>query len=186
MNWGVGMGMEEPKKFRRSYDLAGKNSEGKKLRGSTLRRMKLGLLITSMVLIPNTVLAFAVPDQKLTPGVVKTITQKEVCVKGYTKDARHVTQATKKKVMVRYGLDPKTLHLYEIDHLISLELGGDNVVENLWPQPMGEARKKDVVETWLHRQMCKPGSSLTLGEAQKEIRADWSVVYKKIKAPKGG
>ena len=119
---------------------------------------------------------------------------------GFTKDARHVTDSDKWRVLVRYGLakgdfDPahkKTtlsplLRRYEIDHFISLELGGANDIKNLWPEPYtlsvkGEnlgARQKDVVETGLHRLMRK---GLTLREAQVIVKKDWVRAYHEIKA----
>src|SRR5579859_1206056 len=122
-------------------------------------------------------LAVAMPDPKLTPGVVKAgVTKEIVCKVGYTQDARHVTTATKRLVFQRYGIEwtKENRKLYEVDHLISLELGGDNVVENLWPEPWEPkpgARQKDVVETTLHRRVCK--GELTLEEAQAKIRTDW-------------
>lgn len=132
------------------------------------------------------------PDAKLTPGATASVTKDQVCKIGYTKDARHVTQATKVLVMDRYGLNAKDLSKYEIDHFISLELGGSNDPANLWPQPycpnkapvgscMG-AREKDVVETCLHRIMCKQGSSIELQDVQKAIKTDWVAVYGHIKA----
>jgi hypothetical protein len=46
---------------------------------------------------------------------------------------RHVTAATKRQVFAEYGVDPKS-DKFEVDHLISLELGGSNAIGNLWPQ----------------------------------------------------
>jgi hypothetical protein len=128
--------------------------------------------------------AQAKPDEKLTPGALdpkvtgQTI-EKTICRHGYTAAVRDVSEATKKEVMARYGLDPRNLHDYEIDHWVSLEVGGLNTITNLWPQPIAEAREKDVVETWLHRQVCK--GAMTLKEAQSEIPL-WPQVYKKIEA----
>jgi len=140
------------------------------------------------------------PDKKLTPGAIDpAATQQKVIKVGYTVDARHVTDDTKWQVLVRYKmasgkLDHKKLSTllkdFEIDHMISLELGGSNVVVNLWPQPYtcdvkGEnmgARQKDVVETTLHRMMRK--GTLTLPQAQKIILTDWVLAYHQIKANK--
>jgi hypothetical protein len=68
---------------------------------------------------------------------------------------------------------------YEEDHLISLELGGSpRDVRNLWPEPYTPrpgAKEKDVVEQYLHRQVCK--GAMTLEQAQKAIVTDWFRVY---------
>jgi len=80
------------------------------------------------------------------------------------------------------------LKQYEIDHFISLELGGANDLKNLWPEPYeivvkGEklgARQKDVVETGLHRMMKK--RSLTLKQTQAIIQKDWVRAYHQMKA----
>lgn len=75
----------------------------------------------------------------------------------------------------------------EIDHLISLELGGKNDIKNLWPQPYCDknakgclgAREKDEAENYLHKQICN--GKITLIEAQKAIIKDWVKVYKEWK-----
>jgi hypothetical protein len=45
------------------------------------------------------------------------------------KTVRNVTEAQKKEVMQRYGLPESDLAKVEIDHFISLEIGGSNDVE---------------------------------------------------------
>jgi len=69
----------------------------------------------------------------------------------------------------------------EIDHLISLELGGANTSDNLWPQPYDgnwNAHDKDRLEARLHKLVCTD-KTLTLKEAQQAIKADWVAAYKK-------
>lgn len=136
------------------------------------------------------------PDRRLTPGMAATVTREEVLRKGYTLDARHVSDATKWEVLVRYrlasgGFDraklSALLKTYEIDHFVSLELGGANDIRNLWPQPYvlsvkGEnlgARQKDVVETGLHRLL---RGGLTLQQVQAVIRKDWVRAYHQLAA----
>jgi hypothetical protein len=125
---------------------------------------------------------YAQPNPKLTPGAVdQRITQanihKTICVSGYTASVRHVTEATKQEVMRRYGQPVSELHSVEIDHFVSLEIGGLNDIANLWPQPMPEARLKDVVETWLKRQVCS--GAMKLADAQKAIYR-WPELYRQI------
>lgn len=122
-----------------------------------------------------------VPDSKLTPGdIIPTATKEVVCVPGYTKTVRNVPESLKKQVFQEYGIDPKS-DKFEVDHLISLELGGSNDIKNLWPQsyttdPLN-AHSKDKLEDHLHSLVCK--GVITLTEAQKEIATDWVFAYKK-------
>ena len=128
----------------------------------------------------------------VTPGDVTSATAGQLCSKGFhTGDVRNVSQATKHKVCALYGIDKA--HCvglqpdgsgYEIDHLISLELGGSNDFKNLWPQPYNpkpSAKEKDVVENWLHAQVCL--GKIGLSVAQQEIALDWYQVF--LKAPAG-
>lgn len=118
------------------------------------------------------------PNLAMTPGTIDpAATVAKLCVPGYTDTIRRVTPKMKREVYNSYGLIPDGSK-YEVDHYISLAIGGNNDVKNLWPQPWPEARHKDVVETWLHRQMCK--GKMTLVEAQKLIRV-WPDVYARIK-----
>jgi hypothetical protein len=125
------------------------------------------------------------PDKKLTPGakdphVTQATIHKTVCVVGYTATVRNVPESMKKEVMRRYGLPQTELHQVEIDHLISLENGGSNEIENLWPEyyePKPGARQKDAVETALHRDLC--AGKITLEEDQKILTGDWLKEWKK-------
>lgn len=132
------------------------------------------------------------PITKLTPGatdprVTEITAHNTVCKVGYTSTVRSVSSATKRAVMKAYGLPVSDLHLVEIDHLISLEIGGSNDAKNLWPQyyqaAAGQrdylgARDKDVVENWLKRQVCS--GAMTLKVAQEAIKT-WPEWYARIK-----
>src|SRR5271157_786565 len=76
------------------------------------------------------------PDPKKTPGVAdQGATAAKLCDPGFrTGTIRHVTLGMKKQVFALYGIK-KNFGSYEVDHLISLEIGGANDVRNLWPQP---------------------------------------------------
>jgi hypothetical protein len=142
--------------------------------------MKLAILF--LVLFSN--LSFAgypiLPDLKLTPGAVTNVPKSNICVPGYTKKARHVTAAMKREVFRLYGIDIKKIRTsdFEVDHLISLELGGNNSVSNLWPESYVtriNARQKDRLENWLHKQVCK--GKMGLKDAQEGIRTNWIMTY---------
>jgi hypothetical protein len=40
----------------------------------------------------------------------------------------------KRKVYAEYGITHHEPSEFEVDHLISLELGGSNSIRNLWPE----------------------------------------------------
>jgi hypothetical protein len=121
------------------------------------------------------------PDPQLTPGDVLTTDAKVICVQGYTKTVRNVPQSLKNQVYRQYGITSRQPREYEVDHLISLELGGSNSIRNLWPQsyitqPLN-AHVKDRLENKLHELVCS--GQLSLEQAQKEIAADWTKAYSK-------
>lgn len=120
-----------------------------------------------------------VQDHKATPGAVDTdLTTAHLCDKAFhTATARHVTQSEKVKSCRAYGqLTGCPGKGYELDHLISIELGGSNDITNLWPQPVDAPgvvgyHTKDVVENRAHAAVCK--GTLTLKQAQDGISTDW-------------
>lgn len=125
--------------------------------------------------------AISTPNPNLTPGVVDpNATVQKLCTPGYTASIRHVSDATKTEVFRRYGI-PRDGEKYECDHWISLEIGGLNDISNLWPQNWPDARRKDVVETWLHRQICQ--GKMTIQQAQEKIKT-WPAIYDSINSLK--
>lgn len=121
------------------------------------------------------------PDISLTPGAVFPVTAADVCQPGYAKSARHVDGKTKALVYREYGIEHHQPGAYEIDHLISLGLGGSNDIRNLWPESLDtqpwNARAKDRLEERLHKLVCDGG--LSLDEAQTAIAKDWIGAYQK-------
>ena len=146
-----------------------------------MRKLLLGLLACGAVNAAD------LPNPSLTPGAVDPRLTKEVlCGAGFTtKNYRATTQATKNAVYRAYGMSgPRqgycaTTSGCEIDHLVSLEIGGADVEENLWPQSYDtqpwNAHVKDLYENFLHRQVCF--GKMTLDQAQTEIRTDWIKGY---------
>ena len=116
------------------------------------------------------------------------ITLEMICTSGYTKCIRNVSTALKKQVYASYGLQGnhtgycESQQGCEVDHLISLELGGANELGNLWPEPyQGEALNahvKDQLENRLHAEVC--AGRLALKDAQKAISTDWVAAYRKF------
>jgi hypothetical protein len=130
------------------------------------------------------------PDPIRTPGVnIPSITQSNIqdtiCNPDWsTKSIRPSSSYTTKLKHEQM----QELHIsgdssdYEEDHLIPLELGGDpRDPRNLWPEPYSPqpgAREKDVVENYLHKEVC--AGNMTLEDAQHEISTDWYRVYLSI------
>jgi len=115
-----------------------------------------------------------VPDHSLTPGAVFSgVTKDQVCVSGYSASVRSVSSSEKAEVYAEYHT-ADTPGMYEVDHLISLELGGSNDIRNLWPEPYNGtygAHAKDTVENKLHSMVCAGQISLT--DAQAAIATHW-------------
>ncbi len=120
----------------------------------------------------------ALPDHVCSPGAVLTTDTSVICVSGYTKTVRNVPISEKEKVFAEYDI-PWSLHSgYEVDHIISLELGGSNDISNLFPESYSiryGARVKDTFENYLHKQVCSGNLSVTA--AQQEISTDWLAYY---------
>jgi hypothetical protein len=75
----------------------------------------------------------------------------------------------------------------ELDHLISIELGGSPTsTDNLWYEPFTTqvngrqigAHEKDKVENALHDMVCR--DQITLQQAQQIISSDWYAEYLKL------
>lgn len=116
----------------------------------------------------------SLPDSDCTPGAILAVDVKTICVSGYSATVRDVPDSLKKQVFQEYGISYDLHSNYEVDHLISLELGGSNDIANLWPESYtitDNARTKDKLENWLHGQVCS--GTMTLTEAQYEISHDW-------------
>lgn len=114
-------------------------------------------------------LALVTPNLLVTPGVIRPLSQQQICSIKWGRDVRHVTTDMKKIVFASYSLDYKDHRLYEVDHLIPRELGGADDIKNLWPQILTEARMiKDPEENRLHRAVC--AGTIPLVTAQEQMR----------------
>ena len=66
----------------------------------------------------------------------------------------------------------------EIDHIVSLELGGSNDISNLFPERAPGYHVKDKLENKLHALVCS--GAMTLHAAQVGIAANWQALYKNV------
>ena len=130
--------------------------------------------------------AGSLPNRTLTPGeTFSGVTAQQVCVSGYARSVRNVLPAQYVAVYGSYGIPyPEPSGTYELDHLIPLELGGDNANHNLWPepaQPVPGFHEKDQLENYLHDAVC--GGRMALTDAQSGIASDWIALYRQYLRP---
>ena len=118
-------------------------------------------------------------DLRVTPGVTFHVAVATICRSGYATSVRDVPESEKNHVYAEYGITHHTTNQYEVDHLISLELGGSNAIGNLWPElnnhPKGYLNSKDILENRLHVLVCD--GKVGLASAQKAIASDWVSAY---------
>jgi len=124
----------------------------------------------------------ALPDTACTPGdIFPNATKEIVCTPGYARSVRDVPQSVKNLAYAEYGIKSHVAGQYEVDHLVSLELGGSNDISNLWPEaasPQPGFHEKDKVENYLHDQVCS--GAISLKQAQIEIATNWLAVYHRM------
>lgn len=74
--------------------------------------------------------------------------------------------------------------MLEIDHIVSLELGGSNSIANLYPEEAKFAdhspgyHVKDKLENKLHKMVC--AGQMTLRAARQQIASNWETLYAKV------
>jgi hypothetical protein len=120
-----------------------------------------------------------VPNRALTPGAVLTTSRRRVCTPGYAASVRDVPDSEKDAVYARYHVT-HVPYTHEVDHLVSLELGGSNTISNLWPEPYAGrwgAHTKDAVENRLHALVCT--GQLSLVRAQQIEATNWVAAYRR-------
>lgn len=122
------------------------------------------------------------PNRVLTPGSVRKAELSELCVMPDDDLDPVVTPEKKRQVLSAYGLNDRTSRAYQVDYLINPQLGGDDTVENLWPEPyhatVWNAQAKDALEARLHGMVCN--GQMSLEEAQHQIATDWIGAYKAV------
>jgi hypothetical protein len=123
------------------------------------------------------------PRPTLTPGAVRTVSATEVCGASIEahKELLVIPASVKEEVFREYGMSAARPQYFEIDFLITPELGGSNDIRNLWPEPyrapVWNAHVKDQLEDKLRDMVCN--GEIDLATAQHDIAADWILAYKK-------
>ena len=164
-----------------------------------MRKTIFSLVLASALIAGPAIAApdWVLPNSAATPGstnpnVTQNNIQATICKSGFTNTIRPSITYTNKLKKTELAGSYKSfttiwgtnLANYELDHLISLQLGGNpSDVKNLWVEPYAAngARKKDVVETALKRLVC--ANKLSLVAAQTAISTDWVKAYNTYVTP---
>jgi anti-sigma factor RsiW len=121
------------------------------------------------------------PDIRLTPGATMPVSTQQVCEGDAEKLVPAISVSLKQKVFALYGVTPPQPDAYEVDYLITPELGGATDIRNLWPEPyhntVWNAHVKDQLEDRLHSMVCH--GDVDLATAQRDISSDWIGAYRK-------
>ncbi len=123
----------------------------------------------------------SLPDHACTPGSVLNVTSNQVCQVGYASSVRDVPESVANQVYAEYGITSHGPAQFEVDHLVPLELGGSNDISNLWAQPAIPSPgfpQKDMVENFLHDQVCS--GKMSLADAQRSIATNWVTVFNQM------
>ena len=142
---------------------------------------------TKKPIVNSSLIGTILPPRYTTGSIDTRVTQdniqQTICVSGYTRTVRppvSVTEKIKNQKMKEMGFTD-SMKNYELDHLISLELGGcPDCIDNLWIESYlttPNAKDKDKLENYLHKQVCD--GKMALKEAQTEIAKDWYSAYEK-------
>jgi hypothetical protein len=119
------------------------------------------------------------PIASMTPGDVVITSAAELCAGA--RPPRTVTSHVRDRILRGYRMQHLRQEDYELDALITPELGGSTDPRNLWPQrydsPVWNARVKDALESLLPGLVCR--GQVDLAQAQRDIAADWVAAYKK-------
>jgi hypothetical protein len=121
------------------------------------------------------------PNPAFTPGATRPISLAEACSSVQSEVVTPVTRQEQSEVFAEYGLTKASAQNYEVDFLITPDLGGADDIRNMWPEPhrgaVWSSYAKDKLEDRLHQLVC--GGKLSLSAAQQEISNNWIVAYQK-------
>ena len=122
----------------------------------------------------------ALPVATFTPGATIEIDVRDVCDET-PRPPQEIGAAVRQAVLKNYGMESVPSDQYELDYLITPQLGGAPEARNLWPQRYRErvwnAGVKDQLEDLLPRLVCQ--GRVDLRTAQQDIAADWVAAYRK-------
>ena len=124
--------------------------------------------------------AGTLPIASLTPGAATPVAAAALCA-GDVAAIAPVSDDLRAQVLRDYGMTHVPGHEYELDYLITPELGGTTEAANLWPErytgSTWNARVKDHLELLLPRMVCT--GEVDLPTAQRDIAHNWVAAYRK-------
>ena len=95
-----------------------------------------------------------------------------------------IAEVVRRQVLRDYGMEQVPAEEYELDYLITPELGGIPDRRNLWPERYGSrswnAYAKDALEHVLPQLVCS--GRIDLATARREMASNWIAAYKKYLA----
>ena len=160
--------------------------------GSVPRFALVGITVTLLALmvrfaapgqigvLPASLRAESLPIAQLTPGATANVRVADLC-SGSAPSPRIVSLAVREQVLKEYQMEYVPATEYELDYLITPELGGVGDARNLWPERYApgpwNAHVKDDLERLLSRLVCD--GSIDLSVAQQEIATNWIEAYKR-------
>ena len=120
--------------------------------------------------------AIAYPDPSLTTGAVRTTDAAEICATG-TSQFRHWDRERTDLIFAHYHIAREDRIQYTLDHLVPLEIGGADVIENIWPEPRRSLAGEwdDTRKDQLAALVCS--SQLDVAKAQRAVADDWVEAY---------
>jgi hypothetical protein len=120
------------------------------------------------------------PVSYLTPGATRPVAVADLCARRGGMP-RAIPARVREAVARDYSMDDLPARDYELDYLITPELGGSDDRQNLWPERyasvLWNAHVKDELEQLLPTLVC--AGKLPLATAQRDLAADWIAAYKK-------
>jgi hypothetical protein len=140
---------------------------------------------------------YPLPDARCSPGAINptitlTVLKDPEFRTGCIRDCT-TTGSQKANTYGAYGIahpsrNNGSTQTCELDHVVPLELGGADTLDNIWPQcgptgaplPVRFFKEKDIVENYLAAEV-KSGRR-TLIAAQKGVAADWTQYLEQAKA----
>ncbi len=127
-------------------------------------------------------LSASLPNRGLTPGMTRPVDVEQVCSAEDDDLDPEVSPSTQQTVFQEYGISrDNSARDFQVDYLISPQLGGTDDVRNLWPQSykvtVWNARAKDQLERHLYQLVCE--KKISLADAQHDIATNWIAAYQK-------